>query len=97
MAKRDPSGLPAYGQYHIKARERWARWVKAVAASCWRCGKPIPAGAKWDLGHVDEAGRLQGFPARHPEHRACNRATVTILKQKLAAAESPPSTASREW
>jgi hypothetical protein len=34
------------------------------------------------LGHVDEEGRRQGFPARHPEHIGCNRATVTILKQR---------------
>jgi len=49
------------------------------------------------MGHVDEDGQNRGFPTRHPEHRSCNRATVTHLKQRLAAAESPPSTASREW
>jgi hypothetical protein len=41
-----------------------------------------------DLGHVDEDGLARGFPKRHTEHRA----TVTHLKQRLAAAPS-----SREW
>ena len=53
---------------------------------CWRCGNPIAANARWDLGHVDEDGLARGFPTRHPEHRGCNRATVTHLKQKLAEA-----------
>jgi hypothetical protein len=54
--------------------------VKAGGASCWRCGGAIPAGSAWDLGHVDEAGRRQGFPARPPEHVGCNRATLTHAK-----------------
>jgi hypothetical protein len=36
-----------------------------------------PAGASWDLGHVDGGGR-------HPEHRASNRRTVSHLKEQLA-------------
>jgi len=56
----------------------------------------MPAGARWDLGHVDEDGRDRGFPTRYPEHRSCNRATVTILKKKLAEAAATPR-GSREW
>jgi hypothetical protein len=97
MAPRDGYGLHPYGWVHQKERKRWVRRVRAGGVVCWRCGNEIPAGARWDLGHVDAAGRDRGFPTRHPEHRSCNRATMTHLKERLAAAESPPSTASREW
>jgi len=75
---------------HTPARD--AGWHGVV---WWRCGDPIDPGARWDLGHVDEDGRAGGLPERHPEHHACNRATVTILKRKLAEAEAPRG--SREW
>jgi hypothetical protein len=80
MGKRDRSGVPAYGQHHKRVRKRWALKVRAGGVTCWRCGGAIPAGSAWDLGHVDEAGRAQGFPARHPEHVGCNRATLTHAK-----------------
>jgi hypothetical protein len=92
----DRSGQHIYGTVHQKERKRWIRKVRAGVVSCWRCGDPIPPNARWDLGHVDEAGLARGFPTRHPEHRSCNRATVTILKQKLADAEAAPR-GSREW
>jgi hypothetical protein len=72
--------VPAYGQLHKRARARWARKVRAGGVTCWRCGGAVPAGSAWDLGHVDEEGRRQGFPARHPEHIGCNRATLTHAK-----------------
>jgi hypothetical protein len=93
----DRYGQHVYGTVHKRERRRWAPKVRAGGVCCWRCGDPILPGAVWDLGHVDDAGRDRGFPTRAPEHRACNRATVTHLKQRLAAAESPPPTASREW
>jgi hypothetical protein len=95
MAPRDAYGLHPYGWAHQKGRKRWAPKVRAGKVDCWRCGDPIIPGAKWDLGHVDEDGRARGFPTRHPEHRACNRATVTILKRQLA--EQGSSTPSRRW
>jgi hypothetical protein len=60
--------------------------VRQGIVHCWRCGRLIEPWQKWDLGHLDN-GR-----GRYPEHRSCNRATVTILKQKLAEAEAyvPP-------
>jgi hypothetical protein len=93
----DQFGQHVYGTVHKKERRRWAGRVKAGVVDCWRCGELIDPSDGWDLGHVDEDGRNRGFPTRHPEHRGCNRATITILKQKLAAAKPPPSTASREW
>jgi hypothetical protein len=93
----DRYGQHIYGTVHQKERKRWAPKVRKGIVHCWRCGQLIEPWQKWDLGHVDEDGRNRGFPPRHPEHRSCNRATVTHLKQRLAAAESPPSTSSREW
>ena len=90
----DWAGQHRYGAVHKKERKRWVRRVRAGGVVCWRCGKPIAPTERWDLGHVDEDGRARGFPTRHPEHRSCNRATVTHLKQRLAAAESVQS---RRW
>lgn len=87
----DRHGQHMYGYTHKLERKRWAAVVRAVGSVCWRCGKLIPPGSRFDLGHVDEDGRARGFPARHPEHRACNRATVTHLKQKLQRRSS------RDW
>ena len=69
-----------YGSVHKKLRKRWAPQVAAGRVACWRCGKAIAPGAKWDLGHIDDGGPRHGD--RHPEHRGCNRATVTHLKQR---------------
>jgi hypothetical protein len=73
-SKRDRYGNPLYGSVHKAERKRWALRVNAGEVCCWRCGNPIPAGSKWDLGHVDDEGRMRGFPYRHPEHIGCNRA-----------------------
>jgi hypothetical protein len=72
----DKYGQHRYGSVHRAERGRWDRVVRAGGVCCWRCGKPIPAGSRWDLGHVDDTGRRQGFPARYPEHVGCNRATL---------------------
>ena len=92
----DRHGQHIYGSVHKKERKRWIRRVRAGEVVGWRCGDPIDPSARWDLGHVDEDGLARGFPKRHPEYRSCNRATVTILKQRLADAEAA-STSSREW
>jgi hypothetical protein len=92
----DRFGQHIYGTVHKKERKRWIRRVRAGGVVCWRCGKPINPYAQWDLGHVDEDGQARGLPLRHPEHRSCNRATVTHLKQKLAETEAAPR-GSREW
>jgi hypothetical protein len=91
----DAMGQHIYGTVHKKERNRWVRRVRAGGVACWRCGKLIAPAAKWDLGHTDEDGQARGYPLRHPEHRSCNRATVTHLKQRLAA-KAPPG-GSRTW
>jgi hypothetical protein len=83
----DRHGQHIYGSIHKAERKRWALRVRAGGVVCWRCGREIPAYAPWDLGHVDGDGRRRGYPLRHPEHRSCNRATMTHLKEQLAKAE----------
>jgi hypothetical protein len=83
----DRHGQHVYGSLHKAVRKRWALVVAAGGVFCWRCGKPIPPGSRWDLGHVDEEGRRLGFPDRHPEHVACNRRTMSHLREGLARAD----------
>lgn len=62
----------SYDWSHRKLRARWRSLVDEGGVCCRRCGKPIAAGAAWDLGHDDHDPEA---PAA-PEHRRCNRATV---------------------
>ena len=94
----DQYGQHIYGTVHQKERKRFARRMRAGEVFyCWRPKCPTPGvpinPRSWDLGHVDPELRPV-FGTRHPEHRSCNRATVTHLKHRLAAAESTPS---RRW
>ena len=52
--------------------------------------KPIPAGSRWDLGHVTLEGRAQGLPARHREHIGCNRAEPFRRLHRQANAKPEP-------
>jgi hypothetical protein len=83
-----------YGRYYKELRRRFAgRMARGEVFNCWRCGEPINPAGTWDLGHVGDHTGAGG--ARWPEHRSCNRATVTNLKQRLAELESPAT--SRRW
>jgi hypothetical protein len=59
---------------------------------CWRPSCPTPNKPinprLWDLGHVDPELRHL-FGTRWPEHRACNRRTVTHLKEQLEPDRDP--------
>ena len=46
--------------------------VNAGGVNCWRCGKPIEAGAPFDLGHDDHDRTI----IRGPEHPRCNRSAA---------------------
>ena len=46
--------------------------VAGGGVCCARCQEPIERGDPWDLGHSADRTRWTG-----PEHRACNRATVS--------------------
>jgi hypothetical protein len=65
-----------YGYQHKKQRAQWKTLVDQGQVNCARCGQLIEPGTPWDLGH-DDADRTQ---YRGPEHRACNRATLTHAK-----------------
>ena len=61
-----------YGTAHTKLRAQWAPKVATGTVTCWRCGKRIPPGSEWDLGHDDDdRTRYRG-----PEHLACNRSAA---------------------
>jgi hypothetical protein len=78
---RDRYGQHPYGSAHRAQRIHFSARMRAGEVfNCWRCGEPIDP-AHWDLGHVDAEYRPQ-FGHRHPEHPACNRATVSHLKAK---------------
>jgi hypothetical protein len=52
---------------------------------CWRpdCqlpGVPISTGVLWDLGHVEDPVLRARYGPRWPEHRRCNRSTLTHAK-----------------
>ena len=88
-----------YGTMHKVARERFAARMRAGELFyCWRPGCPTPNvpinPLAWDLGHVDPELRHQ-FGDRHPEHRRCNRSTMSHLKERLKAAVATKH--SREW
>lgn len=93
---RDRFGQHPYGAVHKAARRRFAAAMRAGEVFyCWRpsCRTPgVPIDPRsWDLGHVDAELR-DVFGTRWPEHPACNRATVSHLKEQL-----PPAARSREW
>jgi len=90
---RDRYGNPMYGAVHKAERKRFAARMRAGETfHCWRptCLSPSePINPRsWDLGHVDPELRHQ-FGTRWPEHPACNRATMTHLKERLGAVGPP--------
>jgi hypothetical protein len=101
MSNRDRHGNPMYGAVHKAARKRFAARIRAGEVFyCWRPSCPTPNvpinPLAWDLGHVDPELRHQ-FGDRHPEHRRCNRSTMSHLKERLKAAEAGVRNHSREW
>lgn len=70
------ASIERYGRAHRRHRAAVAPQVEAGGVLCARCGQPIVPGEPWDLGHVDGRDDYAG-----PEHRACNRATMTHARQ----------------
>jgi|SoimicMinimDraft_9_1059737.scaffolds.fasta_scaffold74658_1 hypothetical protein len=85
-----PSSRRGYGLRHKRLRKSWPIKVARGGVTCARCGKPIDPHEPWDLGHDD----LDRTKYNGPEHRRCNRATVTNLRAALTP-EVPRH--SREW
>lgn len=57
-----------YGAEHRALRARLAVVVAAGEANCWRCGRQVPPGTPWHLGHVGSVGS----PHAGIEHVRCN-------------------------
>lgn len=78
------SNRELYGYEHKKARKAWQRrlnageTVQCASKVCKTPGAPIDPRV-WDLGH--EGTNSHGGP----EHRPCNRATLTHAKVDAAA------------
>lgn len=65
----DQARAAEYRSPHYKAtRAATQKQVDAGLAHCWRCGRPIPPGSNWHLGHDDHDRRI----IRGAEHPACN-------------------------
>lgn len=73
-----------YRSPHYKqTRQAVKAQVDAGLASCWRCGKPIPAGSRWDLGHDDHDRTI----IRGAEHMLCNRRAAASKGARIANAK----------
>ena len=67
--------------------------VEAGAARCWRCGKPIPPGTPWHLGHSDtDRSVLMGA-----EHEACNLKAAASKGARVANAKRKQRRTPRTW
>ena len=53
-----------YGSKHQQLRAKLRPQVDAGLTNCWRCGRPIQPGQRWDLGHDDHDRTMY----RGPEH-----------------------------
>jgi hypothetical protein len=73
-----------YGWEHQKERKRWAFSVSRGTVLCRRCGLPIEPYDLWDLGHDDRDRSL----SKAPEHRKCNRQTMTHARERAERAEA---------
>jgi len=73
MRSRPNTTQRGYGAAHQALRRRWTSQVERGEVTCWRCGRLIPPGAKWDLGHDDRDRSI----TRGPEHLRCNRSTAS--------------------
>ena len=82
--------MPDYGTRHKKLRVKVKREVDAGHAYCWRCGRHIPPGSDFHLGHDDDDPNAY-MGAEHP---ACNLATARHKADRQAANVVDTS---REW
>lgn len=72
-----------HGAAHNRAKRRWSRivnaaWARGEDVLCVRCGKPLPVGKSWDLGHVD--GTVDQYQG--PEHPRCSRRAGAELRNR---------------
>src|SRR5215211_1005910 len=81
-----------YGRVHKDVRKHFLlRMERGETFACWRCMKPIDPRRPWDLGHVGDNTAVGG--RRWPEHRGCNRATLTHIAEKYGGLAGRSGTA----
>jgi hypothetical protein len=104
MTNRGNTTARGYGhehqKWHQKLRKQVAALIAAGGAVCWRCGRGILPGMKWDLGHDDNDRSIY----RGPEHARCNRSSAASRgnrmrgKQvKVKAVRRVLANTTREW
>ena len=69
--KQEKTAARGYGAAHVKRRAEAKKQVDAGQANCWRCGRWLPPGEPFDLGHDDDDRTVY----RGPECVPCNRST----------------------
>lgn len=86
-----------YGAAHQRERAKWAKVINAGRGYCWRCGRPIPKGTDWDLGHLDDDPTKTRYVG--PEHVRCNRRAGALKGQANKRRRSAASNGSTtlEW
>jgi hypothetical protein len=63
-----------YGSAHRSRRARLlADLARRPGQPCPRCGMPMLAGQRLDLGHASPEAKARGLPGDRLEHAACNR------------------------
>lgn len=79
--KRERRGTAVYGSDHQKLRKQWDEVVQRGEASCWRCGRWLPPGLPWHLGHDDYDRSVY----RGPECPPCNLRAAAVKGNRMRA------------
>ena len=92
MPKPGSTVARGYGYEHQQLRARLAPLVAAGEAVCVRCGRWIPPGAPWDLGHTVDRSAYTG-----PEHRRCNRREGGVRGNRVRRGRQGVRSSALEW
>jgi hypothetical protein len=82
-----------YGADHKREREAQARIVASGVAHCWRCGRHVPPGAPWHLGHDDWDRSI----TRGVECVRCNLSAAARKRNLIARLGRDPAQVQRDW
>jgi hypothetical protein len=88
-ARRPSAAERGYDAAHWRERAKWVPLVERGEVDCWRCGRWIPPGSVWHLGHDDRDRSVY----RGPECVPCNCATTGRMPKRAV----PVLDSSRSW
>lgn len=74
-----------YGKEFYAIRREYSEQHKTQPLTCWRCGKHIPIGETFNLGHDDWDRTI----IRGPEHEHCNLNAAGLASHGLPAPQPP--------